>query len=328
MRTFSFGFKAMLLAFGLAAVSFACSKDDDDDNNTPATPTISQKAAQDADLSVFVQVLEATGLTATLNDNSSKFTVFAPTNAAFTQLLTDLGVANLTELVAAVGIDAVREIVKYHVIGAEVRSSAVTTGYVNTLGVSSTNHNLSMFIDASNGVKLNNKATVTTVDILASNGVIHKIDKVLLLPTILDLVAANSNYSSLAAAVTAAAPNIAASLADNSVKLTLFAPTNAAFSAALTALNFSSLQELVTTLGVPQVSNILLYHGLNSQVRAAQVTAGIKPTLLPNANITIQINGSTVEILDGAGRLSQVTATDIQAVNGVIHSINGVLLPQ
>lgn len=205
MRTFSFGFKAMLLAFGLAAVSFACSKDDDDDNNTPATPTISQKAAQDADLSVFVQVLEATGLTATLNDNSSKFTVFAPTNAAFTQLLTDLGVANLTELVAAVGIDAVREIVKYHVIGAEVRSSAVTTGYVNTLGVSSTNHNLSMFIDASNGVKLNNKATVTTVDILASNGVIHKIDKVLLLPTILDLVAANSNYSSLAAAVTAAA---------------------------------------------------------------------------------------------------------------------------
>ena len=110
------------------------------------------------------------------DSDAGPFTVFAPTDAAFGDLLTELNANALTDL-PTVTVDAV---LTYHIVAANIQSSQLTSGTVNTLGgnitADTTNFTL---VDANN--RTSNIIT-TLVDIQATNGVVHAIDKVILPP--------------------------------------------------------------------------------------------------------------------------------------------------
>jgi uncharacterized surface protein with fasciclin (FAS1) repeats len=114
----------------------------------------------------YVTVLSGTG----------PFTVFAPTNAAFTALLAELGVAGLNDIPAAT-LDAV---LQYHVVnGANVLSTQLTDEQVVT-----SLEGTSFRIDLTGGAKIvdanDRVANIIITDVQASNGVVHAIDKVIL----------------------------------------------------------------------------------------------------------------------------------------------------
>jgi transforming growth factor-beta-induced protein len=100
---------------------------------------------------------------------------------------------------------------------------------------------------------------------------------------------------------------------------TIFAPTNAAFVALFDQLQISGISDL----SAEQLTPILLYHVVNGNVRAADVTSGMVPTLNPDAQIDIMVSEMGVKLNDK----SNVVATDVQGTNGVIHVIDAVLLP-
>jgi len=104
-----------------------------------------------------------------LTDPLATFTVFAPTDAAFNNLATALG----TNLAGVLALPILSDVLLYHVIGTEVLSPALVNGPVATLNGQSVTINLTA------GVMVND-ANVTTPDVLADNGVVHVIDKVLL----------------------------------------------------------------------------------------------------------------------------------------------------
>jgi uncharacterized surface protein with fasciclin (FAS1) repeats len=203
-------------------------------------------------------------------------------------------------------------ILLHHVLSGEVLSSSLSDGQVATTLY---NQDITVTING-NGVFIND-AQVTIADIQTFNGVVHVIDAVLLpvLPqTVVEIIINSPDHNTLEAAV------IAAELADDlsgDGPFTVFAPTDAAF-AALPPGTVDAL--LLDPTG--DLAKILFYHVLGAEVLSTSLSDGQTATTLLGQGITVSINANGVFIND-----AQVTVTDIDATNGVVHVIDAVLLP-
>jgi transforming growth factor-beta-induced protein len=251
------------------------------------------------------------GLVSALQNPSSTLTVFAPDDQAFTNLATALG-TNVNGLLA---LPNLQDILLYHVVGAVVPSSAVTNGAIvqplsptNTLKVTATTGG-SVFV---------NHAQVTAVDLFAANGVVHVLNNVVLpVETVAD-VAIDNGFTTLVAAVIQA--ELLPALTNPLSNLTVFAPNNDAF------------QDLVDEIGVtipqllslPELSEILLYHVLGTEVPSSAVTNGAIVQPLSTLN-TLKLTATTSG--DVFLNQAEVIAVDITASNGVVHVIDAVVLP-
>ncbi|MFM8266466.1 MAG: fasciclin domain-containing protein [Ilumatobacteraceae bacterium] len=166
----------------LAAAStllVACGDDGDTSSDTTAAPTSAPAEAGDivdvasstADFSTLVAAVSAAGLVETLK-GEGPFTVFAPTDAAFAALPAGL----LDKLLLPENVDVLTQILSYHVVAGAVMAADVTAGDVASVEGSP------ITITVDGGVKLNGTANVVSTDVMASNGVIHVIDAVILPP--------------------------------------------------------------------------------------------------------------------------------------------------
>lgn len=308
---------ALIVLFSIVAVS--C---DDDDNTVVVDNTIAGKASATANLSILVQALVKADLATTLK-GAGPYTVFAPTNEAFTSFLATTPYATINDVPK----EALTQILLNHVVAGAVKSTDLTTGYIKTLakGTASTTTTLSMYVNTSSGVKLNGIATVTTADIMASNGVIHIVDKVIDLPTIVTHAAANANFSTLVSVLNRSGqPNFITALSGTG-PFTVFAPTNAAF----TSLDAELAPGGIAAVSAANLTKVLQYHVVSpANVLAASLTEGqvLTPILTPAQTFTIQLSGGA-KIKDANNRISNIIITDIQCSNGVIHAIDKVLLP-
>jgi uncharacterized surface protein with fasciclin (FAS1) repeats len=319
------------VAFAIIALtSFTISCDDDDDD-APEQLTIYDTAASNPNFSTLKTALDRTGLNTVL-DGNGQFTVFAPTNAAFTSFLATTPFATVND----VPVPILKNILLNHVLGAEVKSAAITTGYASTLTPINAMANaptISIFIELSgntvilNGGPLNSGATVTTADIDASNGVIHVVSNVIAIPTVVNHVVANPNFDTLQSIVTS--PTQTAVLAalqglTAAAPATIFAPSNAAFATATGAGGWANGATSA------QVTKVLQYHvTVAGNVRSNQLNNNqIIPMITnPVQNTTAILGTGTVDIRDTKNSLSRVFQADVQASNGVIHGVSKVIQP-
>ena len=313
-------FKTAALLFTISLFLTSCK--DDEPVLVEQPKTIYQIASADANLTSLKAALDKAGLASTLNASGS-FTVFAPSNTAFAAFLTANGFTSLNDVPNAL----LKEVLLNHVLGAKVMAVQVTTGYVSTLakGGASTTRNLSMFINTTSGVKINGTSTVTATDIMATNGVIHKVDAVIGLPTIVTHAAANPNFSSLVAGLTRAdQPNFVSILGGTtSSPFTVFAPTNAAFTSLLTELGLANLGAIPGAT----LEQVLKYHVVTgANVASTDIMNNMTVTTFQGGTFKITTTGG-VKITDAKNRISNVVATDVQCSNGIIHAIDKVLLP-
>jgi len=269
--------------------------------------TIVDVASADSDFSMLVYALGKTGLADVLSSEGS-YTVFAPTNAAFNQLLDQLGLESVDEL----SDKTLTSVLLYHVLGTRMSSGMLNSGYYKSLSPSQGN-TLSIKIDVGRSVKINNSVNVVAADIQATNGVVHVIDKVMLPPTVVDIAAANPAFSILVEAVVKA--DLAGTLSGDG-PFTVFAPTNDAFEALFSTLGVNGIADLSAETLAP----ILLYHVVGGNVTSSDLKEGFVPTL--NGGIDVKLSPSPA--LNGD---SKIVLTDVQGTNGIIHVIDKVLLP-
>ncbi len=309
--------KSFFAALLLASFMFtAC----DDDDEEPALKNIAELATGTADLSSLVAALDRAGLTSTFT-GTTQYTVFAPTNAAFSKFLADNGFAKLED----VPVDLLKKVLTYHVVAGEVKSSQIAAGYVKTLATfGTTTSNLSLLVGTTGGVTLNKDVKVTTADVDASNGVVHIVDKVIGLPTIVTTAVNNPDFSTLVAALTR--PDLGVNYVDilsGTGPFTVFAPTNAAFGALLTELGFANL----AAIPAATLNAVLQYHVVaGANVLAGQLTDEQEITTFQTGKFKVDLTGGA-KIVDAKGRTTNIVATDVQTNNGVIHAIDRVLLP-
>jgi uncharacterized surface protein with fasciclin (FAS1) repeats len=259
-----------------------------------------------ATYATFNAALGSSGLASVFAKNN--LTVFAPTDAAFAELGLNPGnirrQPNLTNILL------------YHVVPGTVLSTDLKNGFVPTVNGASVEINLS------GGAKVND-ANIVMVDTRARNGVIHGIDKVLLPPTqnIVQIAAGNANFSILVAAVEAAGYVELLATTNN---LTVFAPTNEAFGSLLEELGVDTLDKLIEAIGIEGLQQVLAYHVFAGRVFSSDLS-NTKISMFSGDELTVDISGPS--LIDFRERVSGITATDIQATNGVIHIIDKVVLP-
>ncbi len=266
-------------------------------------PDIVEIAVSDGRFTTLVAALDAAGLVETLQGDGP-FTVFAPTDDAFAQLPAGTVDALLAD------IPTLTNILLYHVVAGAVPSSDVVN-----LTSATTVQGQPVMISTSDGVAVNG-ANVVIPDIIASNGIIHVIDAVILPPTadIVETAVADGRFTTLVAAVQAA--GLVETL-QSPGPFTVFAPTDAAF-ARLPAGTVESL------LGnIPALTDVLTYHVVSGRVFAGDVVGLSSAPSVQGAEIAIGVMNGSVTLNGG----SNVVITDILTTNGVIHVIDAVILP-
>ena len=311
-------FKWLLAALAFATLS-ACGGGDDDP--APAAPGNLAEVAQANGFTALTAAAAKAGLVPTLTDASANLTVFAPTDAAFATLATQLGFADATAMVNALPASALANILSYHVLGSRKSAADLAAGSATQATVYSFEGSpATLALATTNGVSITDAALttarVTTADVPASNGVVHVVDKVLIPPGVLDIVQmaqANPVFSSLVGAVVRASLQGTLSGAG---PFTVFAPTNDAFAA---------VAATVAGLSNAQLTTVLTYHVLGSQVLSTGIPFGTPVNTVANQSITI--NQSPLGITDTTATPAAIVATDVRASNGVIHVIDKVLIP-
>jgi transforming growth factor-beta-induced protein len=300
----------------------SCNNNDDD--NVEDVSTIVNLAVDSADLTSLVAALDRANLVSALN-GEGPFTVLAPTNDAFAAFLS----ANNFNSLEDVPVDILTKVLLNHVISGSLISTDLSTGYANTLATSAASQTpLSIYVDTSNGVRFNGVSSVSAADILAVNGVIHKVDAVIGLPNIVTFATADPNFSTLVSALTRSdlTTDFVGVLSTDSATapapFTVFAPINDAFNRLLIELDLASLSEI----DEPTLDVVLKYHVVGgANVLDSNLTDNLTVSTL-SGDITADITGGA-RLTDPTGRVSDIIATNVQANNGVIHAINKVILP-
>ena len=256
----------------------------------------------------LTSAITAAGLVETLK-GPGPFTVFAPTDAAFAAIQSDVDNLMRPENKAELA-----KVLTCHVVSGKKMASDLNNGQQLTALDGS-----KLMVKISNGKVMVNDATVTTKDVQASNGVIHLIDKVILpaKPKVkaMDIVAiASESAKTLAAALKAA--GLVETLQGNG-PFTVFAPTDAAFSA---------IQKDVDNLMKPEnkakLSNILTYHVVAGKAMAADLMDGQELTTVQGTKLKVSIKNGKM-MINGAN----IVSANIPASNGVIHMIDKVMMP-
>ena len=253
----------------------------------------------------LLTAVEAAGLTETLR-SEGPFTVFAPSDAAFEKLSeTELG------NILADG-DLLTRVLTYHVVAGDVRAADVVN-----LSSAMTVNGKELAITVEGGEVFLDGIRVVTTDIVTTNGVIHVIEDVLLPEPVLDIVETASQAGSFNTLVSLVQEAGLVETLTSEGPFTVFAPSDDAFAA------LSDLETLNIVGDGDLLSRVLTYHVVAGEVRAADVVNLTSATTVNGREIAITVENGEV-FLDGI----RVVTTDIETTNGIIHVIEGVLLPE
>ncbi|MFZ4058714.1 MAG: fasciclin domain-containing protein [Ferruginibacter sp.] len=339
----------------------------------PPTATLSLAAlldSPDSSLTFLKAAVVRAGLLPTLQSTSIRFTLFAPTNDAFIAS----GISRAT--INALPVATLTSLLGYHLVPQTIQTSSIPTTFPNLQYPTNVNPNpaasallrLCTFPSLRGNISWVNNIPITNANIVASNGVLHKVARVVNPPSIFiwNKITADPNLVLLKAAIDRAdqdptAPGFLANVLGNNPNIaiganfTVFAPDTTAFKGTLSVLSAGALNPsmpnatfagFIATLPITTVKGIVAYHVLGSRAFsnnfpttqtnvptllngsvAAHPGLGLKTTLAVVPTFGWASISTTVK---GVGNASAATVTsgDNHYINGVLHVVNQVLLPQ
>ncbi|PHQ28615.1 fasciclin domain-containing protein [Leeuwenhoekiella nanhaiensis] len=296
----------------------------------PELPEVYQSiagfVAGNEDYSLLLAALEYAELDATLAGEGT-FTVFAPNDAAFTTFLDGAALTDFTQ-------EQVAQILLNHVLGEVKMEDDLSTGYETTLATfGDTDANINMYLNFEgsttmiNGGSSGTGANITGTDFTFNNGVVHTVNAVIELPTVVTFATADPTFSSLVAALTREpafdyVTTLSTANGTSPAPFTVFAPTNAAFTSLVAELEGINALADIPTATLEAALNLHVIAEAN--VRAGDLMTGTVTTLGGD----VDVDASAATITDANGRISNIIVTDVQASNGVIHAIDKVILPE
>jgi uncharacterized surface protein with fasciclin (FAS1) repeats len=305
---------AIAMAAGGASAQCSSAKSTQDVHDTAKITQVSMGGEKDivatamasGKFNTLAAALKAAGLVETLQ-GKGPFTVFAPTDEAFAALPkgtveTLLKPENKAQLTA---------ILTYHVVHAEVLAKDVRTGSVATV------NGQRVDLNADGGSVTIDSATVTATDVLATNGVIHVIDRVMMPSekSVVQTAVDAGQFKTLALLLEKAGLVDALS---GKGDFTVFAPTDEAFA----KLPKETVESLLKPENKGTLADILKYHVLTSRVFSDAAAKGATAKTLEGSTLTTKGEYSTVMVNN-----AKVVKADIDASNGVIHVIDTVIMP-
>ncbi|MEQ8244005.1 fasciclin domain-containing protein [Fulvivirga sp.] len=338
----------------------------DDDDGTPA-PTLDIVALAATDiggsdgLDSLVKYLSVYPDLVALLQSDGPFTVFAPTNAAFISLLQTPG---FPQDIRDIDPDIVKGVLAYHVVAGENRSNAVVSGASFNSSFTDPNSGAVQTIEVnSNGTlktgSTNQEIEIIEADLLATNGVIHKVESVMIPPsvgatltpilgTLAGTVLLGADFSYLADLIAIADSEVpsgqtpissilASPPPGGTPTITAFVPPNAVFAGAAAMAGVTVEQFLATFTPASARATLLTHVTTDGAVASSSLEDGdmFATALNPAIMLTITVedtptNSPTGVLVAAPGNANPVPVViaDINHSNGIAHVIGGVLQPQ
>jgi len=303
--------------------------------------TIAELVEETEGFTFLKEALELTGLLETLGEDGP-FTVFAPSDEALFGLLAVFGegLGDIGDFDSEFEINLLRDVLLYHVLPGTITSGDLGAGSADTLSEGNSLH----IVATEDGFGLVDAtgfpANIVVTDIPAGNGVIHTIDRVLI---------PHSVVEDLATEAARVVMEFVDSLDEEELdyahcllvrfnqllcdflqeEFTFFLPTNQAFLDLFDSLDgYDSLADFDTAEDLEILATILSYHLVpNATLTSGDLSDGQSVATLQGEELTVKIDGG-VYILDKTGSPANVTSSDVEVLDGVIHIIDKVLLPQ
>lgn len=301
----------LLLLMGVVIITVITSCDKDDYDTAQSTIMIGQVLKENSDLSLFKAALAKADLSA-FTEGAGPFTYLAPDNAAFNMI----GINTEADIKAMDPIELVN-ILTYHIIPGRRLAVEIPVGpnaNITTEGgrsVYASKYTPDIFL---NGVK------ITTPDLVASNGIIHKINRVLFPPLVnaLAFMQTNPDLKLFVQAINKAA--VSTTFTATPSLVTVFAPTNAA----MTAAGYDSTAIANSTAAI--LSPIVRYHAVNARIYSSEFkTDSLKS--VQGDKFFMERTGATAKVKGKSNTgFANVTNIDVSVTNGVLHVIDGLLL--
>ncbi|TKD57498.1 fasciclin domain-containing protein [Flavobacterium sp. ASW18X] len=308
--------------------------------------TVAELIATKENLSLLKDALQVAGLESTLNEEGP-FTVFAPSDDAV-QVLFDLlgeGYASFSDFDNSIEILLLQDILKYHVVNQNLLAADLEATTYATLQA---NQNFEL-VATGNGWEINDasntNAALTEIDKLATNGVVHVINKILISPETAELLASigidvndipDPNATSIKALVE---QTTELSFLQQALELTglldtlgedgpytVLAPANETIMFLSALLGNATLDDYTSSFEIDILRQVLQYHIIPENITEDMLKSGNITTLLGEP-ITIKNTNGTINFTDGVGLTSTLRYGNIPASNGTIHIVNNLLLP-
>ena len=301
----------------------SCSKNEESFVMEPKT--IANIIDESMGYSYLSYALKKTNLTAVLN-GTDKYTLLAPSNMAFREFLMENGFDSIDDVPS----NLLKQVLLNHVIAGVLEYSNIETGYLKSAATSEASETpLSIYIKQVNmRVTINGESRVTQGNVYATNGVIHAVDRVVPIPSIVTFAIADKGLTNLLTALTRSdltadfASILSTNIGNAPAPFTVFAPTDQAFIDLLVELGVQSLSDI----NEPTLKATLTYHVIGeTSAYSTDLSDNLELNTL-GGPITANITGGAT-LTDGNNRVSNIVAVDIQADNGVIHVIDKVILP-
>lgn len=362
MNMKQFKINKLIAAILCAVLLFsACNKDVPDPVPIPRPEpgpglTIGDIITRDTNFSYLLASVNRVGLGDAVFTNTNNLTVFAPPNAVFRGFLAALGLPTGISTIQAIPLTTLSPLINYHVLGFKVLSSGISETFPNQLahsmfalpGAPAPFVRAPLFPSRRGTAAWVNNVQVIQADVAASNGVIHVIGGIALptytvtaaaapvsVTTLSQLIKADTTLSFLRAAVAEAdSGQVGMNRLDSVMNLaygpnlTVFAPTNNAFRALLTALGAPPVEAAISALNAQTVRAIVSYHVLGTRVFSPNLpaTAISVPTLLTSAVPGTTLSVSTAGVKGLANpTVSNITSANRNVLNGSVHVIDQVL---
>lgn len=328
-------FRYMFLGAFLFVIASCYDEDDQPPvQEDPPAPNLVE-AANELGLTSFLTAIQTISGLAPALLNSEAITILAPNNEAFQNAMESFEARNISELIQRLGgPENFETVLGFHVIPAIAFSSDLnatntfTTLAGQTIEVNVNGDNVTV-VDVTGA-----SANVVEADIEISNGVVQVIDR-LMLP---ELVIGDGPVSNLMEAASDAGLDILIEavtavdgLADvllGAEAITVFAPSDEAFADAFEAYNAENLDQLVERIGgIENLEKILGFHVVPAVAFSTDLEASNVFQTLSGQDLTVNVGNDGVTVTDAVGNVATVIAADVKIANGVVHVIDGVMLP-
>jgi uncharacterized surface protein with fasciclin (FAS1) repeats len=313
---------AVLLAAAVAG-SMATAALASSSSSQATSASIVGVAAGNKNFSTLVSLVKKAGLVNTL-DQGGPFTVFAPTNAAFASLAKN-DPALYKQVTSSKKL--LQTILTYHVVADRIPATAAVSAAKKKMSIATVQGEEAALSFKNGRIVINNGARVVIPDVKASNGVVHAINRVIVPPSVAKeasvagIAAGSKSFTTLVSLLKQA--GLVDTLAEGG-PFTVFAPTNAAF-AQLKAAAPDTFKAVTTDPDL--LAKVLTYHVVAGDIKSMKAIAVAKK----NGSVqTLAKEPIKLSLVDGKLTLngtSTVATADLDAINGVVHVIDAVIVP-
>ncbi len=315
--------KIFLLIIPFLLLLFSCEKDDNNEYIFGTNSIVNYLENNQEEFSLFLEAINQADLYGILDGNSGTYTVMAPDNEAMENYLAE----NQIENIADIPEEELMQLIDYHILEILTPFEAFTTGYSPTLAAIAVNDsvdtNLSLYVkNTVDEVEFNGKAKITESDIELDNGILHKIDHTLSLPTLKTFIDADENLNLYYEKITAEdiSTDFEDILANPDQKSTVLVPNEFAVE--------TFFAEEGANMTATELNEIYRYHLLDTVKLAQNLSSGYLPTKAreeysgENHTLDLYLNTDSGLALNGE---TTIVISDLMTINGNIQVIDQVL---